>query len=284
MSVRLWFKAWVAAIFWVYGLTVTASAQQEPIEIIEDNSFLIEEAYNQEPGVVQHIFQSIYSSGPRQRGWAFAFTQEWPIGGQDHQFSYTVLGYHLSNEGERQYGVGDTFLNYRYQALEEGPGKPAFAPRFSLILPTGNRDKGTGNGVVGYQWNLPFSKKVASRVALHANLGVTYLPHVRSPMNNGDLSPKRSLVSPWVGGSAIYALLPRLHLMLEWIGTIQDNINGSGRAVRTFNPLLSPGARAAIVNEEDLQIVGGVGVPIGLNRQTNNYGAFLYLSIEHHLF
>ena len=277
MSVRLLFKAWVAAIFWVYGLTVTASAQQEPIEIIEDNSFLIEEAYNQEPGVVQHIFQSIYSSGPRQRGWAFAFTQEWPIGGQDHQFSYTVLGYHLINEGERQYGVGDTFLNYRYQALEEGPGKPAFAPRFSLIIPTGNRDKGTGNGVVGYQWNLPFSKKVASRVALHANLGVTYLPHVRSPMNNGELSPKRSLVSSWVGGSAIYALLPRLHLMLEWIGTIQDNINGSGRAVRTFNPLLSPGFRAAVVNEEDLQIVAGVGVPIGLNRQANNLASvFLF--------
>jgi hypothetical protein len=72
--------------------------------------------------------------------------------------------------------------------------------------------------------------------------------------------------------------------MLEWLGIIQDNINGDGRAVRTFNPLLSPGVRAAIVNEEDLQIVGGVGVPIGLNRQANNYGAFLYFSIEHHLF
>ena len=284
MSVRLWFKAWVAAIFWVYGLTVTASAQQEPIEIIEDNSFLIEEAYNQEPGVVQHIFQSVYSNGPRQRGWAFAFTQEWPIYGQDHQFSYTILGYHLINEGERQHGVGDTFLNYRYQALEEGPGKPAFAPRFSLIIPTGNRDKGTGNGVVGYQWSLPFSKKVASRLALHANLGVTYLPHVRSPMNNGELSPKRSLVSSWVGGSAIYALLPRLHLMLEWLGYIQDNINGSGRAVRTFNPLLSPGFRAAVVNEEDLQIVAGVGVPIGLNRQANNLAGFFYFSVEHKLF
>jgi Putative MetA-pathway of phenol degradation len=284
MSVRLLFKAWVAAIFWVYGLTVVASAQQEPIEVIEDNSFFIEEAYNQEPGVVQNIFQALYSSGPRQRGWVFTFTQEWPIYGQDHQFSYTVPSFHLNNEGQRQNGVGDTLLNYRYQALEEGPGTPAFAPRFSLIVPTGNRDKGTGNGVVGYQWNLPFSKKVSSRVALHANLGVTYLPHVRSPMNNGQLSPKHSLVSPWVGGSAIYALLPRLHLMLEWLGIIQDNINGDGRAVRTFNPLLSPGVRAAIVNEEDLQIVGGVGVPIGLNRQANNYGAFLYFSIEHHLF
>ena len=175
-------------------------------------------------------------------------------------------------------------LNYRYQALEEGPGKPAFAPRFSLIIPTGNRDKGTGNGVVGYQWSLPFSKKVASRVALHANFGVTYLPHVRSPMNDGELSPKRSLVSPWVGGSAIYALLPRLHLMLEWLGIIQDNINGSGRAVRTFNPLLSPGFRTAVVNEEDLQIVVGAGMPIGLNRQVNNLAGFFYFSVEHKLF
>jgi outer membrane putative beta-barrel porin/alpha-amylase len=269
----------------IFFSAITArGAEPRPIEIIEDNSLLIEEAYNQEPGVVQHIFQAVYSNDPRQRGWAFAFTQEWPIYGQDHQFSYTILGYHLINEGERQHGVGDTLLNYRYQALEEGPGNPAFAPRFSLIIPTGNRDKGTGNGVVGYQWNLPFSKKVTSRVALHANFGVTYLPHVRSPMNNGQLSPKHSLVSPWIGGSAIYALLPRLHLMLEWLGIIQDNINGDGRAVRTFNPLIAPGFRAAIVNEEDLQIVGGVGVPIGLNRQANNYGAFLYFSIEHHLF
>jgi hypothetical protein len=281
MKLRKLVKVWVVAVFL---LPTVASGQQEPIEFIEDNSFLIEEAYNQEPGVVQHIFQALYSNGPRQRGWAFTFTQEWPIYGQDHQFSYTVLSYHLINEGQRQHGVGDTLLNYRYQALEEGPGTPAFAPRFSLIVPTGNRDKGTGNGVVGYQWNLPFSKKVTSRVALHANFGVNYLPHVRSPMNNGELSPKRSLVSSWVGGSAIYALLPRLHLMLEWLGIIQDNINGSGRAVRTFNPLLSPGFRAAVVNEEDLQIVAGAAVPIGLNRQVNNYGAFLYLSIEHHLF
>src|SRR4030095_1797900 len=203
-------KVWVLTIFLVYNSPVVASAQQEPIELIEDNSFLIEEAYNQEPGVVQHIFQAVYSNGPRQRGWAFAFTQEWPVYGQDHQFSYTILGYHLINEGERQYGVGDTLLNYRYQALEEGPGKPAFAPRFSLILPTGNRDKGTGNGVVGYQWSLPFSKKVASRLALHANFGVTYLPHVRSPLDNGQLSPKRSLVSPLGGGRDIYALLSLL--------------------------------------------------------------------------
>ena len=102
-------KFWVVAILLFLYFSVVASAQQEPIEVIEDNSFFIEEAYNQEPGVVQHIFQALYSSGPRQRGWAFTFTQEWPIYGQDHQFSYTVPCFHLNNEGQRQNGVGDTF-------------------------------------------------------------------------------------------------------------------------------------------------------------------------------
>lgn len=47
---------------------------------IQDNSFLIEEAYNQEPGVVQHIL-----AWRRQgRDWSNTFTQEFPLGTQDH--------------------------------------------------------------------------------------------------------------------------------------------------------------------------------------------------------
>ena len=45
-------------------LTVPAHAQPKhdrPAEGIQDNSFLIEEAYNQEPGVVQHIFNARWS-------------------------------------------------------------------------------------------------------------------------------------------------------------------------------------------------------------------------------
>ena len=203
--------------------------------------------------------------------------------------SDVVLAHDFEDAGARDAGnQGDVGRaerkRWQYQALEEGPGKPAFAPRFSLIIPTGNRDKGTGNGVVGYQWSLPFSKKVASRLALHANFGLTYLPHVRSPLDNGQLSPKRSLVSYWVGGSAIFALVPRLHVMLEWLGNFDQSINGAGKPERSFNPLISPGFRAAVVNEEALQIVVGIGVPIGLNRQAINLAGFLYFSIEHKLF
>lgn len=284
MSMRLSLRTSIVVIVLLAGLTMVFAAEEEPIAVIEDNSFLVEEAYNQEPGVVQHIFSAVYTKDARRHGWQFSFTQEWPIYGLDHQLSYTIPSSHLVDDGDHQNGIGDVLLNYRYQALEEGPGKPAFAPRFSLILPTGSRNRGTGNGVVGYQWGLPFSKKVASRLALHANLGLTYLPHVQSLLSSGQLSPKRSLVSYYVGGSVIFAILPRLHAMLEWIGNFEDSINDAGRAVRTFKPVIAPGFRAAVVNEEDLQIVLGAAAPIGLSRRSDNLSAFLYFSIEHKLF
>jgi len=259
------------------------SAEQRPIDVIEDNSFLIEEAYNQEPGVVQYIFNATYNNDSRRRGWAFSFTQEWPVFSQDHQFSYTIPSSHSNDGADRIYGIGDILLNYRYQALEEGEVLPAFAPRFSLILPTGNRGRGTGDGVVGYQWNLPFSKKLASRFAMHTNFGLTYLPHVRARLNGstGPLSRRHSLVSYNVGASGVFALFPRFHLMLEWVGEFEESINEGGKAVREFKPIVSPGFRAAVVNEEKIQVVVGAATPIGLNRKADNHGAFLYLSIEH---
>jgi Putative MetA-pathway of phenol degradation len=270
-------------VSFILATTESPGAEERPIDVIEDNSFLIEEAYNQEPGVVQHIFNGVYTTTRGRHGWGFIFTQEWPVFSLEHQLSYTIPSFHLIDGTDRVYGIGDILINYRYQALEEGDLKPAFAPRFSLILPTGNRDRGTGNGVVGYQWGLPFSKKLASRFAMHANFGLTYLPHVQARLDGstGPLSPKGSLVSYNVGSSAIFAILPRLHLMLEWVGNFDQSINDDGKRERSFRSTISPGFRTAIVNEEKLQIVAGIAAPIGLNRRTDNIGTFLYFSVEH---
>ncbi len=284
MSARVLFRTFAAAVFILCRLVSADASDKNPIDVISDNSFLVEEAYNQDPGVIQNIFNAVYTHDPRRHGWTFSFTQEWPVPAEEHQLSYTIPSSHIWDSGELQSGIGDILLNYRYQALEEGERQPAFAPRFSVIIPTGDRKRGTGNGVVGYQWSLPFSKKVASRLALHANWGLTYLPHVQSPLSSGQLSPKRSLVSYNVGGSAIFAILPRLHAMLEWVGNFEDSINDAGRAVHAFKPVISPGFRIAVVNEEELQIVVGAAVPIGLNRHSDNFGAFLYFSVEHKLF
>ena len=268
------------------SLAATASAQERPIDGIEDNSFFIEEAYNQEDGVLQHIFNVTYTNDRNHRGWIFSFTEEWPFFSADHQVGFTVPAYHRREQGQRQNGIGDIVLNYRYQLLQENELVPAFAPRFSLILPTGSRNKGTGDEVVGYQWNLPASKKVSPQLALHANLGLSYLPKVRTPLDlpGRPLSPKRSLISYNLGGSAIYAPASRIHLMLEWVGMSEQSLNHQGNRKRQFTSLLSPGVRAAVGNTDSVQSVLGLGLPIGLNRRSENFGAFLYLSLEHKVF
>ncbi|HET8562679.1 MAG TPA: transporter, partial [Candidatus Binatia bacterium] len=209
--------------------------EKRPIDGISDNSFLVEEAYNQEQGEVQHIFNAVYTNDSRRRGWSFNLTQEWWLFSPDHQISYSIPSYRLWEQGEKRRGIGDILVEYRYQLLDEGPNLPAVAPKFSLFLPTGNRDRGTGNGAVGYEWSIAASKKVAPRFALHGNLGLTYLPKVRVALDADQrLSPKRSLVSYSVGASAVFALSSHIHMLLEWVSEFEQDINDEGKKKRAF--------------------------------------------------
>jgi hypothetical protein len=285
---RYFFGVCVAILTVLSGVAARAAGPRpelRPIDGFDDNSFLVEEAYNQDRGEVQHTLNAVYSNDFKRRGWSFNFEQEWWLFTEDHQVAVSVPFSHLREEGERQRGVGDIQIEYRYQLTEEGPNIPAVAPGFGLILPTGDRDKGTGNGVVGYEWSVAASKKVASRLALHANLGLTYLPKVRVLLDdNQRLSPKRSLVSYDIGASAVFALSSDIHMLLEWVGEFEEEINDKGKKERDFKALLSPGIRAAVINKDDLQTVVGVGIPIGVAGPADNYGVFLYFSVEHRLF
>ncbi len=95
----------LATVLW--GVSVLpASAEDKDTRLaagVQDNLCLVEEAYNQEPGVVQHI-SCLRGQG---RDLFFNFTQEWPLGSQAHQFSYSVPYSWLRSEGRRVQGVGD---------------------------------------------------------------------------------------------------------------------------------------------------------------------------------
>src|SRR5450432_1502321 len=129
------------------GLPAVGQSQSEAKEEpqIQDNSFLIEEAYNQESGVVQHI--STFSRMWNSKDWCYTFTQEWP-GRHNwrHQFSYTLIGAHSGGFAGSGGGFGDTAFNYRYQVYGSGETRWAFAPRVSMLLPTGDAARGRGLG------------------------------------------------------------------------------------------------------------------------------------------
>ncbi|MFN2540578.1 MAG: transporter [Chthoniobacterales bacterium] len=234
---------------------------------IQDNSFLVEEAYNQEPGVVQHILNVPVFVTHGQKAVCPSFTQEWPIFSQTHQFSYT-LPYTFTEEAN---GFEDVWLNYRLQALMEAECVPAFAPRFSFILPTGDADEGFGHERLGYEINLPFSKIVADRWTIHFNAGGSIFPDVRGhdPTNYN-----------W-GASAIFAVSRDFNLMLESIVVSEEDVDEMNDTHRATAALISPGVRYAFNLPGDAQLVVGLAVPIGLTSDSPDYGVFFYCSFEH---
>jgi hypothetical protein len=256
----------------------SAEVGKRNVDGIQDNSFLVEEAYNQEPGVVQHIFTAFYNvnqqNGADDKEWALSFTQEWPLFTQKHQLSYTIPYYFAREDRRSANGLGDVLINYRYQALFDEESLLALAPRFSLVLPTGDDDDGFGDDTLGYQVNLPFSTAIGQYWFLHLNVGATYLPDAGG-------HPDRDLIHYNIGASGIYAVAPTVHLMLEWLGNWNHEADDHEPREREFESLISPGLRKAFDFINDRQLVVGLAAPIGLTGSAPDYGVFLYVSFEH---
>ncbi len=257
------------------SITALEKASERPAEGVMDNSFLVEEAYNQEPGVVQHILNVAYSSsrraGPDERALSFLFTQEWPVFTQTHQFAYSIPYSFLDADGREESGFEDITLNYRYQAWLETPTRPAFTPSLSVILPTGEAAKGLGDDTVGSQLNLTMSKVVSDRWTVHGNAGASLFPDVSG----------HDLVSYNLGASAIYAVSTNFNFMLEAVVDFEEEVDDFGRTDRAAAVVLSPGFRYAINHPGDAQTVIGLAVPIGLTDAAPDFGVFLYASFEH---
>lgn len=233
---------------------------------IEDNSFLLEEAYNQEDGVIQHISAFQYLN---DKTWSYTFTEEIPVVSHINQFSVTIPIEHTL-----QTNFGDVLLNYRYQAILTN--RLAFSPRVSLIIPTGDYKKEFGNGTLGYQINLPLSYVITPFLVSHYNFGTTFTPNAKkmdgSRQNLSDIN---------YGASGIWLISQNFNFMLELAGNTSYTMPKSGGKTVENSLFLNPGFRYAINFKSGLQIVPGIAMPIGIGSSKGNYGIFGYLSFEH---
>jgi hypothetical protein len=235
----------------------TAPSQPKPFGIV-DNSFLVEEAFNQEP----KIFQNIFGFTRLQGNWGFTFTQEWPAPGTRHQLSYTIP---INSAGTAS-GLGSVLINYRLQVLEEGPGRPAFSPRVSAVLPTGADD--FGGDSAGVQVNLPFSKQQGD-FYFHWNGGFTLVRN-----------DKLDFFSPSFAGSTIYRLEDMCNLMLESVLSYVDTEIAPDRTRRIRQFTLSPGIRGGWNLGPDTQIIIGAAIPVLWTDRKTYAGVFGYFSYE----
>ena len=248
-----------------------ARGQEGPIQ---DNSFLIEEAYNQERGVVQHI--NAFSRYAKSGGWLYTFTQEWPLGGVKHQLSYTLPVQDVNSELAAAVGLGDVALNYRYQAVGDSDTKVAFAPRLSLLVPTGKWKEGLGSGGLGLQLNLPLSWVWTSRVVTHWNAGITHT--FAAHAETGDKAATNALN---LGQSFVWLAGRRVNLLLETVYVHSQDVVSQGSTDASGAFYVSPGIRWCYDFKNGLQIVPGVAFPIGVGPSSGDHAFLLYLSFEH---
>jgi len=253
----------------------TSSSPTPAQPSIQDNSFLVEEAYNQNYGVVQHIsgFMRLWNS----KDWIYTFTQEWPVPGDArHQLSYTLAAQHAGAFPQSGAGMGDVLLNYRYQLVGSGETRVAFAPRLSLICPTGDASRGRTVGGFGMQTSLPLSVVISPKLVTHWNAGATIVPHAQDELGNRAFSAGYNF-----GQSFIWLARPRFNVMLETVFSTYQSVVAPDNTEWSRSLLLNPGVRWAYNFKNGLQIVPGVAVPVGVGPSYGEKGIFLYLSFEH---
>lgn len=256
-------------MFHLIFLTVLISSSA--FALIEDNSFLMEEAFNQEWGVYQFIQK--YQTSKQAKGYEYVFENEIPISDKVHQFSYAIPRFR--EDANSTSAIGDVTLNYRWQPMNRDG--ILVAERFGLVVPTGNVNKGAGNGVYGLEFMQAATLTVRDNVMNHWNMGFTVLPEAKTQ----GIDKRRTLTTFTAGSSLIWLCADNFNLLVEGVlqsdqSTLMDGTKATGT---TFT--LNPGMRFALdLDYKDTQIVPGISFPTEMMNGPTETGVLVYLSIE----
>lgn len=242
---------------------------------VQDNSFLVEEAYNQEAGTVHHAL--LLQHARHGSGWVLGFSQEWPLQGQRHQVGFTLPFIHSETPGiGSASGVGDLLVNYRFQAVG-APGTSIWvAPRATVLVPSGAWQHGRGAGSVGLQFAVPATLELAPTLTAHLNGSLTLWRAARDVVG-----ARASMASVSGGASLVWLPLPGLNFLTEVIVEDAAEVAGPGSVSRRGAVFLAPGVRGAHNMGNGLQIVPGIAYAIGLGHAGSDSALLLYLSVEH---
>jgi hypothetical protein len=250
---------------------------------IEDNSMLIDEAFNQTHRNLQHITNVSFSKNTA----TYSYALEIPLKNEKHQLSFSfnygsikkqdiTTGYNLMENG-----VGDASLSYR-PLLFGKDWQAMVIPRFTLIIPSGNAQKGLGSGGWGSEFGIAITKRIIPAVVTNYNVSYTWICkadyYTKAADGNSPVKTELNCASKSFGMSAIWLLKPHLNLMLEYL--ITSGTSGNANTVIN-NSIINPGFRFA-VDAGNVQIVPGVGIPLNFTgNRFSDAGCFIYLSIEH---
>ncbi len=239
---------------------------------ISDNSFLIEEAYNQERGVVQHIV--LLDKDWHTKDLGLSFAQEWPLGGQMWQGAYAV-----SADWEFKEVWLDLQLRYQLWSRDGLAVAPSIAFSTSTAIKEANSQIDNK-----FRVGIPISSELSQRLAFHLNGSIESYGYTQSGVSGAfpsQLGMSYSAYVPELGGSLVYQIKPTLDILVECIYSKTIKIFTEDITETTVEAVISPGFRHAWNFSSGAQMVGGFGLPIGLTDDVPDVSGLFYLSFEH---
>lgn len=246
-------------------------------DVLPDDSYLVELASNIEAGHLHTIAACTRYRRP-SKDLMCGFTQEFAVKDGKYMFSYTAPVSSL--DSHRIVGLGDVALNFRYQMTGD-ENWAVISPRFSLLIPTGNKDQGLGTGATGMQFNLPVTKRLSESFLGSFNAGVTFLPKVKGEDSAGKIV-RRNLTSYNLGGSLVWVARKHINPLIEYVANFAGEINEEGRIARHTEHIISPGIGLAWESKH-IKISPGMAVPVSFSQGAIRTGLFFYLAFEHPL-
>lgn len=229
------------------------AAQEDP-PAIEVSGFLVEEAYNQEPGQVQQIAGA---RAMRGGAWSADYTQEWPLFSERHQLDLEAGVAH--HDGLSSLGAG-----YRYLLMGDEDAPLAVSPGVEVAW---------GREEAEDEWELelalPASVRLADGLTSNTSLGVSF------PLGEEDGEPGYT-----AGQGLFWRATPRLNVVVEATWSRGESLFGEVEAEEE-SVVVSPGLQYALVLGEGLQVVPGIAVPIGVGPSEGQRAVLLYFSVEH---
>lgn len=256
-------------------ISKAAKSEAEKLDnrFLQSNGLLVETAYHQEEGEVQHTFTFSHS---RQGGWASVIAQEWPVFSEKHQVSFSLPAALLVKSPDGNRGVGDLTLEYSYFLLGNNKSRITVAPGVGVSLPTGSVAKGFGAGGPGALVKLPISIMLSRRFASNSTVEYSYVSAAKNA--EGD---QFHLSHYGVGQSFVWFARPKFNVLVEAVWEKSRAANRAGFKEIDSDLFISPGVRWAHVFHNGLAIIPGVALPLGVGASRGDHRIFFSLAVEH---
>lgn len=248
-------------------------SSSQKYRLLQSNDFLVDTAYLQEKGELQHSFTLTRTN---RRNWSTNFSEEISLGSEKHQLSFSLPSQLVGNSPKKHRGFGDIQIEYNYGLFGDSESRITVSPGFGLSLPSGNARKELGAGATGVSFKIPVGVMLGDRLASNSVFETTYTKSAQNAEG-----ARANVFGYEIGQSFVWFAKPKLNFLVEAVWEREQEVTGQGLKEYENEFLISPGIRWAHTFKNGLIVSPGVAVSLGFGPSRSERGIFFYLSFEH---